>query len=147
MTQKSQGSANWSDYSATTQILHSTQQIIFNMKNILNISRFRNCSSESHLFYLWQRVCRFQLFHSLCQCNELSAVTVSAHQLIFSCSPLLEHVTAVILFSSDGFPVIMLSHLDLCLNYMLIFLYKDGGESISWINSEQSDNPGRIMHW
>lgn len=79
--------------------------------------------------------------------HELSAVTVSAHQLIFSCSPLLEHVTAVILFPSDGFPVIMLSHLDLYLNYMLIFLYKEGGESISWINSEQSDNPGRIMHW
>lgn len=61
--------------------------------------------------------------------HELSAVTVSAHQLIFSCSPLLEHVTAVILFPSDGFPVIMLSHSDLYLNYMLIFLYKEGGES------------------
>lgn len=36
---------------------------------ILNVSRFRNCSAESSLLYLQQRVCRFQLFHSLCECN------------------------------------------------------------------------------
>lgn len=36
---------------------------------ILNVSRFRNCSAESCLLYLWQRVCGFQLFHSLCECN------------------------------------------------------------------------------
>lgn len=63
--------------------------------------------------------------------HELSAVGMSAYQLIFSCIPLLEHVTSVILFPSDGFPVIIFSHLDLFLNYMLIFLYKEGGKSIS----------------
>lgn len=108
----SQESVNWPDCSSATQISYSKLSSTWGI--ILNVSRFRNCSAESSSPLFMAKSLQLPAFSfPLWMQDELSTVSVSAYQLIFSCIPLLEHVTAVI-FPQMAF-LLLCSHIWICI--------------------------------